>query len=1371
MLKIKILSWNVRGINSSLAKRNLREVTGVNKANIVCIQETKSEHVKGKQLVFSSDNFGAVYQPSVGLSGGLATFWSLEFFKCLAIAQNRNWIWITLNVLEDGSRVHIINVYSPLALEGKRLLWRELRDIFDCIQDEAACFVGDFNCVRGPGEKKNCEFRRIDTLEFNNFLLDCNLLEARVSNASFTWIGPDEKKSMLDRVFLNAEWFKGYTWQVKALCRKHSDHKPLLLFVEEENWGPKPYKIFNCHLNASLKDEMLEFCKSNSKWGKANIHQSLKLFKHLVKSKVTVEFQRMNTDIKDLENRRHTLEELEGNSGELQAVRERLSSLYSLRDSMLRQKARLTWINSGDSNTKFFHQVIQRRRNKNSIKRIYRDSVWYESPKDIKRVFFEYFSDFFKQKGAKLLGLGSLLLPALSDSVKNLISRPFSRPEVEMALSNLADSKAPGPDGLNIKCIKFLWPFICSKVMSFIDHFYASSSIPSGINSSFIALIPKVVGPRLVKDFRPISLLNSCIKILLKVLATRLAGHMNSIISESQSGFIKGRQASESILIVKEVVHSIQRRKCKGLILKLDFEKAFDSVRWDFLLEVLETMNFGSKWCSWIKGVLTSTRISVLVNGSPTAEFSPERGLRQGDPISPLLYNIVAEVLSVMLTSASNKGIFKGIALGNSSNLITHLQYADDTIVFIEDSMESIQGVKRVLQSFQLLSGLKINFDKSTLYSSKSSEQLLVEGAELLKCKKGSWPLKYLGINIGMSSKRICFWKPLMDRFKQKLASWKLDSLNQAGRVTLVKSVMDSLPVHWFNLHLLPASVLEEIEKTRRNFIWGHSSHAQHQEKKMHLVSWQKICRPKSQGGLGLVPIRARNIAMLGKWSYKWTKDRNKRWNIWLRDKYNCGVHTSMVEALQGKHLSGTMSDILKAITDPVSKQSLAQSSFPWKVRNGESVFFWEDYWFENKCLKFEHKRLYQLSTFKESTVAMVHKIWLASSLKSEHLWTRQLRSWESEEVSQLEEILKKLFLSKDDDQLIWETSKAEYSVKLAANIMSPCSPTVNWEFIWKLRVPHKIKIFLWKLHLNILPTKTFLSARGIILAKGIMCEWCSCSEETTIHLLIECPQAKDIWKQVFSWWLMPHFIRHLDSINSLWNIFKKSRSKKIHLLWRITVSATFWALWLLRNAKVFNSHDTSKEGLLAMIKNLTKEWSLAFDLMIESSLQWWNHNPVGSITFSESYQMDSLFTTGNSLVGFIDGSHKARSGQILSGMGGVILDSEKNTIFIFSGPVSSDSALEAEWQALKFTVQAFGKSPYKDRSLIIYSDCSRLVCKYLEITTLQGAEESLNLLVQNLSIKVKLIHRDLNQKADKLAKEGASRPSLIHLWTGPQLG
>lgn len=238
-----------------------------------------------------------------------------------------------------------------------------------------------------------------------------------------------------------------------------------------------------------------------------------------------------------------------------------------------------------------------------------------------------------------------------------------------------------------------------------LNTFHSIGGITVGLNSSFIALIPKKNSPTVPTDYRPISLINSTMKILLKILANRLKAALPIIISEEQYGFMIGRRISDAM----------KTKKCKGVILKLDFEKAFDTINWDFLYETLKHMNFGPRWINWIKSIFNTIRISILVNGSPTNEFSPSRGLRQGDPLSPLFFNIVRQVLHHLLDIAKQQGKLTGIDIGQDNITLTHLQFADDTLLLINGDDESISGVKRILIIFQLLSGLKVNFHKSEL--------------------------------------------------------------------------------------------------------------------------------------------------------------------------------------------------------------------------------------------------------------------------------------------------------------------------------------------------------------------------------------------------------------------------------------------------------------------------------------------------------------------------------------------------------------------------------------------------------------------------------------------------------------------------------
>ena len=204
--------------------------------------------------------------------------------------------------------------------------------------------------------------------------------------------------------------------------------------------------------------------------------------------------------------------------------------------------------------------------------------------------------------------------------------------------------------------------------------------INEGCNASFITLIPKVLNPIGLNDFRPISLIGIYYKVISKMLAERLKVVMGNIIGETQSAFLQGRYILDGVLIANEVIEELRKTKRKGLVFKVDFEKAYDSVEWDFLLDTLKMMGFGVRWCNWSRTCLQSALVSVLINGAPTEEFKMNRGLRQGDPLAPFLFLAVAECLNALMCEAREKGLFEGLAVGKEKVEISHLQYADDAI-------------------------------------------------------------------------------------------------------------------------------------------------------------------------------------------------------------------------------------------------------------------------------------------------------------------------------------------------------------------------------------------------------------------------------------------------------------------------------------------------------------------------------------------------------------------------------------------------------------------------------------------------------------------------------------------------------------------
>jgi hypothetical protein len=231
-----------------------------------------------------------------------------------------------------------------------------------------------------------------------------------------------------------------------------------------------------------------------------------------------------------------------------------------------------------------------------------------------------------------------VFFPTLSIDEVEMLEVGFLEEEIRIVVFDSDGNKSPGPDGFNGEFFKASWEVIKGDLKTFVDEFYIHGKLPKGFLAYFIALIPKVSNPHTINEFRPISLLGSVYKILAKVLSTRLGQVMGKLISNNQSAFIKGRLLVDGVLALNEVVDLVKRARKKCIIFKVDFEKAYDSVNWNFLEYMLRRFGFREKWILWIKSYVFAGSLSVLVNGSPSQEVNIQRGLKQGDPLAPFLF-------------------------------------------------------------------------------------------------------------------------------------------------------------------------------------------------------------------------------------------------------------------------------------------------------------------------------------------------------------------------------------------------------------------------------------------------------------------------------------------------------------------------------------------------------------------------------------------------------------------------------------------------------------------------------------------------------------------------------------------------------------
>ncbi|GKV32081.1 hypothetical protein SLEP1_g40712 [Rubroshorea leprosula] len=300
--------------------------------------------------------------------------------------------------------------------------------------------------------------------------------------------------------------------------------------------------------------------------------------------------------------------------------------------------------------------------------------------------------------------------------------------------------------------------------------------------------------------------------------------------------FIEGRQLMDGVVIANEVIDEAKRRRIKSFLFKVDFEKAYDKVSWDFVDYMLMKTGFTVKWRKWIRECLQSME----------------------------------------------KNLFKGVRIGNGSIAVSHLQFVDDTLFFGEASEENIQVIKCILRTFELASRSKINFGKSQIMEIRTDEGWKERMACRLCCKEGDLPFKYLGILVGGNHRKLALWKPLLESFKKKLASWKGQNLSLGGRITLLNSVLSSLPVHLMSAYKIPKGTLYSLDKIRRNFLWGGLG----EEKKIKWVSWERVCRKKEFGGLGVKDLRKFNLALMGKWWGRLVKGEEGLWWKVIKGKY-----------------------------------------------------------------------------------------------------------------------------------------------------------------------------------------------------------------------------------------------------------------------------------------------------------------------------------------------------------------------------------------------------------------------------------------------------------------------------------------------------
>lgn len=884
--KIKVLTWNTRGLGDVEKCNVVKNVIKGSRCDICCLQETKWSSYDPSCHAKALPNFFDKYCASllaIGSSGGSVISWKKNY-SLLNSWTTAHTVSAVLRQEVSGGVFMVTSVYGPSAddMESKKGFLEELGRLSLLVQ-HPWILLGDFNLTRWlsdrPGVLRGLSLMTL----FNDLIRYLEMEDVQLENRAYTWSSkrPQPNFSRIDRVFLTQGWSLRFPMiSLRALEMVVSDHCPLVLSCCQRRPIKRELKWENYWFAYPEVRQMVvqTWEEGDSNIGLAGFYARTTALHKKLRSWDKERFGRLAQRI-ELGRKAvllyDRLEELRPLSQEefkrRQGLRNTIFELANIEEKRWLQRSRCLWLREGDNNTRYFHKFASSRATKNAITSLNHEGVTITNQTDILKAFQDHLKALLGSSSETATVNLAKLYPVGLDL--NHLAAEFSEKEVHLAIKGLAPNRASGPDGLSNEFVKTYWEIIKPDLMKLFQQFYEGSLDLSEYNRAKVIFLAKNEGADTVRDYRPISIINIIPKIISKVLANRLSGSLPVLISTRQSAFLKGRFISENFIATRELLHHTAHTKRPAIFTKIDFSKAFDSLNWDFLYEVLKVRGFPVRWIGWIRILLTTASTKITINGESTDYFLHRRGLRQGDPMSPMLFNLAVDVLQQMVRQL-NELLDNPISRKFRESLIA-LQYADDSVFIAKADTRSLLSFKLLLRTFSAVSGLSINYSKSSMVPFNLHADQIQEALAIIGCKRESLPVTYLGMPLSITQPKRADYLPLIEKLERRLQSWHGRLLSRGGRVQLTRSVLSALPIYYMTCFKLPSWVIRRIDHIRRSFLWGAKLS---NGRVLSLINWDTVCLPREWGGLGLIDLALQNVSLLLRW---WWRPNTAHSSIW----------------------------------------------------------------------------------------------------------------------------------------------------------------------------------------------------------------------------------------------------------------------------------------------------------------------------------------------------------------------------------------------------------------------------------------------------------------------------------------------------------
>ncbi len=1156
---LKIISLNVRGLSDFKKRRSIFNWCRKSQADLILLQETHStdcvvnrwQQEWGGKILFShgtSNSRGVAVVIRNGSNITINDVYHDDFGRILIIKGDKNDFNFTLT-----------NLYAPNNEHCLANFYIDLKNIFmekDLISCDNNIIGGDYNCILNVNLDKQGGNLKLKQQVVNNInaLIDIfDLIDVwrnfHPTERRYTWRQNNPLIQCRLDYFLVSNNLLEYVTKTDINPGLRTDHSSILLKLKLQknpDRGRGHWKFNNSYLNDDayvneIREKLTEWLQDPGirdpqvkwEWIKFKVRDfSIRYAKQ--------KCQQRRDKILDLTKKLNGLEKKlssDPDAGVLQEIGELKQELEDLDAKVVDGiivRARLRWAEKGERSNKYFLGLEKRNGRKKQCKKlILDDDVEVTNPSQILRLQSDFYEKIYKSTVIVNNDDNFLCtnndIPSLSNEDRNSCEGDLSLAECFEVLNGMARNKTPGNDGISCEWYLKFWNIVGTFLVNVLNVGLQKGEMSSSQRQAVITLLEKEGKDRCkLKNWRPISLLNVDYKIASKVLATRLKKVIPTLVHQDQSGFVKGRYIGESVRSISDIMNFTKIYNKPGIMLFLDFEKAFDSLEWDFLFKTLYHMNFGESFVNSVKALYTNISSCVMNNGVSSKYFSVSRGVRQGDPLSPYLFILAIEPLSCKIRNDPN---IHGISVKNCE--IKIIQYADDTTCTLKDE-QSVHKLFDVIDNFGIISGLKLNVSKSQALWLGSKRFCRDKPFNIL------WPdepVKALGVYFSYNEDAAMEknFDSKIKKLRSILNIWKMRQLTLAGKILLIKTFGLSQFIYLASVISIPNGIIQKIDTILYDFLWKGGK---------GFIKRNTLIGNFEDGGAKMVDVKSMFKSLKIKWIQRYVSDNCAAWKE---------VFNVFIEPYGGKL-------ILHCNVDPKSVKTWKNIPLFYKdvlafyfefIKPNEVDVICQCIW--NNCKIMVDKRPCKFSNnlyrcgmnlvsdlYTDDGNIIQFESWLIRGVpKSSFL---QWRSIVAAIPTQWKEFLKRGFkrehcvlsgfiMNEGDINFDNVTTKSIYQILIHRFLEPPTSQrkygdefdidTDCWKSIYMLpfRCSGDIRtqMFQYKINLRCLMTKDRLYKMKIV--NDNLCSLCNQDIETMKHLFFECDKVNFIWSDFQKWW------------------------------------------------------------------------------------------------------------------------------------------------------------------------------------------------------------------------------------------------------------